>query len=190
MIYFSSDLHLNHKNAIRFTQRPFSSLDQMNRQLIENFNSIVKPKDTLYLLGDVCLFREKEKYEIESLINRLNGNKILVYGNHDDPETFECYSDVAAYKEIKYHRRKLVLFHYPIVNNEWNGGYGHGKEMGKKNRKNASIMLHGHIHSKGPHYNRENRRKDIFKYDVGVDANDYKPVSINEIFNFFHLSID
>lgn len=190
MIYFTSDLHLNHKNAIKFTQRPFKDTDDMNNKLIENYNSIVGPKDTVYLLGDVILYRASQEFKLKALIASLNGTKNLIIGNHCDKHLYDCFDEVMSYKEINYQKRKLVLFHYPIVDNEWNGGYGHGKEMGKKNRKNASIMLHGHIHSKGPHYNRENRRKDIFKYDVGVDANDYKPVSIDEIFNFFHLPID
>lgn len=187
MIYFTADLHLNHRNAIKFTQRPFKDVDEMNRQLIENYNSIVRPNDTVYILGDAAMYRVSDEYKLKALLVSLNGHKTLVIGNHDDKHLYDCFEQVMAYKELNYHKRKIILFHYPIVDNEWNGGYGHGKEMGKKNRKNASIMLHGHIHSKGPHYNRKNRHNDVFKYDVGVDANDYKPVSIDQIFDFFHL---
>ncbi len=54
MIYFTSDLHLGHEAVIRMQNRPFANADEMNRMLIENYNSVVHKNDTVYLLGDIC----------------------------------------------------------------------------------------------------------------------------------------
>jgi len=79
-IYFISDPHFGHQNVIRYCQRPFSGIAEMERVLIENYNTIVSPNDTVYFMGDIffCgVTRAKET------IKKLNGYKILIRGNHD-----------------------------------------------------------------------------------------------------------
>jgi calcineurin-like phosphoesterase family protein len=73
MIYFTSDLHMGHEAVIRMQNRPFVNADDMNRVLIENYNSVVHKDDTVYLLGDVCFRIGVEK--ANELIASLKGKK-------------------------------------------------------------------------------------------------------------------
>ena len=80
MDYFTSDLHFGHKNVIRFCDRPFKTVHQMNEAIIDNWNNIVSDSDRVFVLGDVFLCKPEEAKEY---IEKLNGYKILVKGNHD-----------------------------------------------------------------------------------------------------------
>lgn len=172
MIYFTSDLHFHHKKVIDFAKRPFSSVEEMNQTLIHNWNARVSEKDTVYMLGDVTL--KGTQLAAESL-KQLKGEKYLVKGNHDlfvDKDYFDhsLFQEVAPYIELRQNKKLYVLCHYPIE--EWNG-YFHD-----------SIHLHGHIHGV-PEYNENQRALGNRRYDVGVDANGYAPVSLDEIDLFF-----
>lgn len=80
MIYFISDTHFYHSNIIKYSNRPFKDVNEMNETIINSWNSVVKNDDTVYHLGDFCLSSDDE---IKSIFNMLNGNKILIRGNHD-----------------------------------------------------------------------------------------------------------
>ena len=171
MIYFTSDLHLNHKAAIHMNGRSFANIDEMNETLIANINSRVSEEDTLYLLGDVAYRGGVDK--ANQLISRINGRKILISGNHDhkslDPGLFESIHD---FLEIHVDGINISLMHYPMVS--WpKKGYG-------------SLHLHGHQHNSAD-YNYKQRICGILRYDVGVDANNYYPVSLEEIKSFFRF---
>lgn len=190
MIYFTSDLHLGHENAIEFKGRPFSTVEEMNSVLIQNINDTVGKDDELWVLGDFAFRINTE--QVRELRNKIQCRHVhLVYGNHDkDYSQAHIFQSVQHYKELKTEYGKIILFHYPIM--EWNAGhYG-------------AIHLHGHIHSTGE-YNRENLQKyysdrigdghtikiddlHLRIYDVGVDANDYKPVSLDYIINLMGVS--
>lgn len=169
MIYFTSDLHLGHENVIKFQNRPFADANEMNHTLIINYNSIVQPNDTVYILGDL-VFRIPAD-DANRLISKMNGKKYLITGNHDKKYDESLFEEITIYKEIKYCRERFVLMHYPLL--EWNHMY-HG-----------SYHLHGHIHS-FPDYNIKNKNDNIRRYDVGVDANYFYPVAITDILNFFN----
>lgn len=78
-IYFSSDQHFWHANVIKYCNRPYSSVEEMNEALVRNWNAVVQPDDDVYVLGDFSFaLRSVELYS-----NRLLGNKKLVPGNHD-----------------------------------------------------------------------------------------------------------
>lgn len=167
MIYFTSDLHLGHNAAIRMCERPFANIDEMNRTLIANINARVKKHDTLYILGDVAHRTPVE--EVNQMIAKINGKKILIRGNHDkeyDPALFDGIYD---FLEVNFDGHSISLMHYPMV--EW------------PKSRHGSLHLHGHQHNK-PEYNQEQKAQGIFRYDVGVDANYYCPVSLNEILKF------
>lgn len=157
--FFTSDLHFGHANVIRYCNRPFNSAAEMNEALINNWNSVVSPNDTIYILGDVFFCQPSEAVEI---LSRLNGRKHLVYGNHDKQiksnrqvqQFFEVIHPDLYEKKIDEHF--VTMCHYPMAS--WNKSF-HG-----------SFQLHGHIHGKTP-MNSQMRR-----YDVGVDANGYHPV--------------
>ena len=190
MIFFTSDLHLGHENAIAFTNRPFASLEEMNQTLIGNINDTVQRDDELWILGDFAYKIDKES--VRELRGRISCKHVhLVYGNHDkDYSQDPIFQSVQHYKELKTEYGRIILFHYPIL--EWNAAhYG-------------SIPLHGHIHSTGA-YNAENLgktysdrfpeghkpRNDLLNlriYDVGVDANQYRPISLEEIAALMRLS--
>lgn len=170
MIYFTSDLHLGHENVIKFENRPFSDVNEMNRVLIVNYNSIVRPDDTVYILGDLAYRIPPD--EANKMIAKLNGRKYLITGNHDKKYDESLFEEITAYKEIKYDGNNFVLMHYPIM--EWN------------KMRYGSYHLHGHIHSEGMDYNLDNRNKNIRRYDVGTDANNYYPVSAASVVDFFN----
>jgi len=168
MIYFTSDLHLGHRGIIEMQHRPFSDVNDMNRTLIRNYNAVVHKNDTVYILGDLCHHMKIE--EANEIIASLAGKKYLLIGNHDkkyDPQLFEAMKD---FMTISANGQYLALMHYPMLS--WP----------KSTR--GSFQLHGHIHSDAA-YNRENRANGILRYDVGVDANQYMPVSISQILQFF-----
>lgn len=168
MIYFTSDLHFNHEKIIKHRNRPFRSADDMNKKMIKNWNSIVTPTDKVCILGD---FTIKGGSTANHYLNSLNGKKYLIKGNHDEfvnDKTFDknLFEWIKEYHEFKYKNYKFILFHYPIK--EWN------------NISRGAIHLHGHIHA-DISYNLEMMEKGIKIYDVGVDANNYAPVSIDKI---------
>ena len=174
MIYFTSDLHFDHVNVIKYCARPFKDVDEMNETIIENYNKRVKSNDICYILGDVLMHNTEHAREC---LKRLNGHKYLVRGNHDpfkdnDP-AFEWIKD---YYKLRWNHKKFILCHYPFIS--WDG-----KERG------ISYHLHGHQHNT-PTYNHDMRAAGIKRYDVGVDANNFTPVSIEEIVAFFEEEQD
>ena len=133
MIYFITDTHFHHSNIIKYCNRPFKDINEMNETIINNWNSIVKNDDTVYHLGDFCLSSDDE---IKNIFNRLNGNKILIRGNHDR-------KPVKFYEEIGF----KVLTHAPIILDEYKIMLSHGPLPDAK-IKDGYINLHGHIHNK------------------------------------------
>ena len=79
MLYFTADLHLGHANIIRHCGRPFASVEDMDRCLIDNWNRRVRPEDTVYILGDL-MFACKDP---AAYLTQLAGQKHLIVGNHD-----------------------------------------------------------------------------------------------------------
>lgn len=172
MIYFTSDLHFYHDNVIQFAHRPFADREEMHQTLIQNWNETVSIQDEIYILGD---FTMKGPTYAMDILSQLKGKKYLIKGNHDsfvEQQSFDSslFVWVKDYYELKYNDLKFVLFHYPIQ--EWNGFF------------RDSYHLHGHQHNH-LNYNYNNLAKGLRRYDVGVDANGMKPVSIEEILAFF-----
>lgn len=205
MIWFTADTHLGHSNILGGNQRPFDSVEQMNARLIAAINDRVSCRDTLYVLGDFSY--RTTAAEALRLRERINCEHVrLIRGNHDkdwgllEPPArdsggkgrggvkkasgpavrpapgasadapFEAVLDYLELKPGECHGTRMVLSHYPMLS--WNG------------KRRGSIQLHGHIHA-GAAYNERNRRRGILRYDVGVDANGYAPVSRDEILDFF-----
>lgn len=110
--FYTSDTHFGHERILELCERPFSDVTRMNEALIERWNNVVQPEDTVYHLGDVALGKIAESLP---LISRLNGYKILVLGNHDRP--FMEAAQERHYrtkgndaKAEKYHARKVEWF--------------------------------------------------------------------------------
>lgn len=160
-IWFTSDQHFFHNNIIHLSKRPFSSIEEMNDALIDNFNSVVKSGDQVYHLGD---FSFADKEQTTKIFNRLNKcQHHLIRGNHDKDQVEKLpWNWVKDYYELKINGSKFVLFHYPIQS--WNGAY------------RGSIHLHAHSHHKIG-------SKNLRRVDVGVDGPgfNYTPISIDYI---------
>ena len=134
MNYYISDLHIGHASVIKFDNRPFADVGKMNEAIIANWNSRVESTDTVYILGDYIWTKENEWAQI---VERFNGNKVLIRGNHD-PRQFSktvrnMFQDITNLKEIKDDGRHIVMCHYPIP--FFRAGFA----------PNA-YMLYGHVH--------------------------------------------
>lgn len=137
--WITSDLHFGHKNIMKFcpeTRGRYSGVDDMDLSMLEEWNSIVTPQDTVYILGDISFRDLKTTMEI---VYCLNGSKHLIIGNHDHKlirhqeflDAFHSVNHYADYHDSD-HKVQVVMFHYPIL--EWNGcHYG-------------SVHFHGHTH--------------------------------------------
>ena len=168
MIYFTSDLHLGHRGIVTMQNRPFQTVDEMNRILIQNFNACVNKGDTVYILGDICHHMPIEA--ANDAISSLHGKKYLIKGNHDKKYEEELFEEICDFKVASLNGETIALMHYPMMS--W-----------PKSRR-GSIHLHGHIHA-DQNYSHMNKEQGIKRYDVGVDANNFMPISIKRILQFY-----
>lgn len=172
MIYFTSDLHLGYESVIKISDRPFSSIEEMDEVLIENWNKKVRGNDTVYIVGDlIWKGTDPEKY-----LSRLKGRKILIVGNHDsawmcktNPENY--FYEVNRLMETSLCEHAVTLCHYPML--EWKGS----RKIGSKK---LSYLIHGHTHAKiqpvyAPLFNMPTA------LNAGVDINGYEPVTFDEL---------
>lgn len=168
MIYFTADLHLGHRGIITMQDRPFGDVNEMNRIMIQNYNAVVNRNDTVYILGDICHHMEVDA--VNEIIGKLNGKKYLIVGNHDKKYDPSLFVEVRDFMTVSLNGEYFALMHYPMLS--WP----------KKN--SGSYQLHGHIHARMD-YNEKNRADGTRRYDVGVDANNYYPVSVKQVLDFF-----
>jgi len=157
-VWFTSDTHFYHANIIRFCNRPFKSVGEMNDVLIANWNGLVAPRDTVYHLGD---FSMGDGFRV---FRRLNGNICLIKGNHDKDKwlrdmPFGWVKDVYFLKAGKRANKWLWLSHY--AHRRW------------PNAHHGSLHLYGHSHGELPGFGRS--------MDVGVDAFNFEPVHLDEV---------
>lgn len=135
MKYYISDLHFGHRNVIRFDKRPFNSVEEMENVLVDNWNKKVTNGDIVYILGDFCFGRTSEWLRI---LSKLNGEKHLIIGNHDEgrlnTEIMNMFKTVQFYKEVTDCGRRVILSHYPIL------FYKHSYSAN-------TYMLYGHVHN-------------------------------------------
>ena len=149
----------------------------MNKAMTENWNSVVGPKDLVFHLGD---FAFAKGHSLEAIIKGLNGQWILIAGNHDRTTSLAKAGVKIIGREayITYKGKILWMNHYNIIQSEYD------KETGRplkrpKARMNWDLCLHGHSHSSP-----EKKLNWYFNkpcLDVGVEGNNYKPYSIDEV---------
>lgn len=174
-LWITSDTHFCHDNIIQYCGRPFANAESMNEGLIEQWNSVVKPGDIVYHLGDVTM-GVNHRNEFPRIVNRLNGSKRLVVGNHDD---IPWLSGGGWFKKVMMWRMfpefGLLLTHVPVhpsnlrvfvaeVNYE-EGDVGTVKK--------TLLNVHGHIH--------QNPSPEGPYKCVCVEQTNYRPVHIEEI---------
>jgi calcineurin-like phosphoesterase family protein len=161
---FYSDPHLGHANIIEYCQRPFSSVEEMNRVLVDNYNRLIGPNDTVLWVGD-CFFKGHE-----NLLAQMNGHKVLVVGNHDRSEqTMARLGFDLVMKEAF-----LNIAGVPCRVNHWPYD-GPAKAAHKRPRRRpGEVLLHGHDHS----IDKVTSKDSI---NVGVDAWNFKPALYSEV---------
>mgnify|MGYP003541116297 CR=1 FL=1 len=178
-IFFTSDTHFGHSKIIDYCKRPFSSIEEHDKVLIQNWNNTVGQDDTIFHLGD---FAYGNSQFIANIIKQLNGNIILIKGNHDlrniNPALYNIFSDVVYQARILIDKQTVYLNHFPFL------CFEHGDINLYKN--NYSIQLFGHVHSGPLTSSKDVSRLNILfptQYDVGVDNNNYTPISWADVKN-------
>ena len=158
--WFSSDYHLGHANIIKYCERPFTNVEEMNEVIIKNHNERVRDEDTVFFLGDFCFRNSPGGKEGEGALNKaeyyikqLNGNFVFIKGNHDRNNSLKTPIERVV---IKYGGKKICMVHNPV----------HADS-------NYELNLCGHVHEKW-----KVRGKNI---NVGVDQWGFRPVSFHEI---------
>ena len=165
MIWFTADQHYAHSNIVKYCDRPFVDVQEMNYELIRRHNEIVKPSDTIYMIGDVTLNGIET---FEDYMNQLNGLIYVLPGSHDHRWLKDFDSKLglrnvqllpALYSLELDNRLVVVLCHYAL--RVWDRShYG-------------AISLYGHSHGKLPPEGRQ--------MDVGVDCHNFYPVSLDYV---------
>lgn len=186
-IYFTSDLHLGHRNVIKFCDRPFRDVYEMDQTLIKNWNETVSQNDYIFNLGDLAFF--KNQPDNKALIEKLNGKKYFILGNHCSRKQFDlCKDQLNLLSDIctlwvfidkndqRFPNKKfyeIILCHYPLL------CYSHSQ--------NGTYNFFGHIHSRKNQpmieFNKPLQFPHMRYMDVGTDRHDYKPVSLQQILN-------
>lgn len=166
MIWFTADLHLGHRNVIRYSKRPFKDVEEMDEALVTNWNDVVRPGDSVYVVGDFSFHRREQS---KQLFQRLAGQKFLVRGNHDKEDKvnalFGWVKDLYTVKvpdpDAPGGTQRIVLCHYAL--RVWDRAhYG-------------TWSAFGHSHGTLPDDPR------LRSTDVGVDPNGYFPVSYDQL---------
>ena len=174
-IFYTADLHFGHKAIMRYDNRPFSSPQEMDQNIIKNWNAKVSDKDTVYILGDISWYPTRKTIDI---FKQLKGHKILVKGNHDAFSSGAYkemgFERVVDYLEINDNHRHVCLCHYPIpcFNRRFYGAY----------------MLYGHVHNSFEWNYMKSLKHDFEAIDtkcnmfnVGIMVWNYEPVTLDEI---------
>ena len=181
MVYFISDLHLGHSNCLAYDNRPFKTVEDQDKFIIEEWNKTVKPTDEVWILGDISWYNPQKTVEIYSQINDI---KNLCIGNHDkrllkNKKVHDLFNEITDYKELSIPevQGKVVLCHYPIP---CFNGHFHGW-----------IHLHGHVHSSFEWNMMENFKSqmvalyekpcEMFNVGCMMDYMNYRPRTIQEI---------
>lgn len=166
-IYFTSDEHYGHENIIKFCNRPFKDTSEMREALIKNHNSVVRNGDRVYHLGDM-FWRTLSDEEVLAIRYRLNGQHFYIMGNHEEV----LKRSEAVRKSFVWVRdtENLAVTGYPKI---WLSHYAHRVWHGSHK---GAYHLYGHTHNELP-------EDGSLSFDVGVDAQEFYPISINSVYN-------
>lgn len=168
MNLYISDLHFGHSNVIRFDNRPFADVDEMDRTMIDLWNARVSQQDDVFIVGDLIYKSEKDPVWY---LERLRGHKHLILGNHDshiteNPKALSYIETIDKMMHVADNGNQIVLCHYPLA--EW------------YKSRHGSWLIYGHIH---------NKKEETYDYmrtreralNAAACINNYTPVSFNEL---------
>lgn len=165
-VFLVSDTHFGHTGVCKFLCndgvtkiRPWDNPEEMDEEMVKRWNETVRPNDKVYHLGDVVINRRSLQ-----ILNRLNGDKVLIKGNHDIfklTEYTEHFRDIRGYHVMN----NMILSHIPV-------------HTASKGRFSANI--HGHLH--------QNRvmlddKIDPWYFNVSVEQIDFRPMLFEEVIN-------
>lgn len=184
--FFTSDLHYNHINILEYCKRPFKSLDEMNDHITNIWNNTVFNNDKIIVIGD---FAMGQKILHKGFVQKLNGYKILVSGNHDlsfidhkkykegiikllDQGWNEVYSHTLNY--VLSNGQQVLLSHLPPITTD-NIDMRYVKY---KPESNGQLILHGHLHGR---YIKKDKN-----IDVGWDAHNGKILNEKDVINIIN----
>lgn len=176
-IWFTSDTHFGHNNILKFCKRPWNTVEEMDEALINNWNTVVRPDDIVFHLGDFAFASNGRWKEI---IQHLNGHIYLIVGNHDEirypgHQTFDLFEGVTTQLYLKIDNHHVYLNHYPFLC--YGGTY--------RSPEYCVWQLYGHVHTNSTdRTGKDDERVKLcfpYQYDVGVDNNNYTPVSWDQI---------
>ena len=161
MHLYTADPHFFHQNILKHCARPFRSVAEMNRVILNNYRSTVGPEDDLWILGDVAVVHVDQAGQLTSMLYEIPGRKHLITGNHDKPwvRGLDIWTSVHDLVEIRDQGTRVTLCHYPMLT--WGGA------------RRGSIQVFGHVHNQWP-----GSRNSV---NVGVDFWDFRPVTLPEI---------
>ena len=166
--FWTSDYHFNHTNVIQYSNRPFATVQEMNDVMSRNHNSVVGRNDMVFILGD---FAFAKPGEIEAIVQQLNGQKYLIFGNHD--------KTIRKNKQLQSHFVKCVDYlEHTIKLSPTEKQYvvmSHYAHLTWNRKHHGAWMLHGHSHGTLT-YPFEGKIMD-----VGVDVHNYTPISFEQI---------
>lgn len=190
-VWVISDLHLGNLNIwskYEINTRPFHSQGEHDCAIINAWNSVVSPDDLVFVLGDFIMGSSDKVVE---LLYRLNGQIILITGNHDTTRKLEIYQehsdkilDIADYDVFYYKGKFFVMNHYPLegdcgpkkqhlLSDGWEKAITSFQEL--KDAGAEVYYLYGHVHSNAPHGLVNNT------FHVGVDTNNLMPINIENV---------
>jgi calcineurin-like phosphoesterase family protein len=159
MDYFTSDQHFGHTNIIGYCNRPFTTIEEHDTVLIENWNKVIKTnRNKVFVVGDFSFNKKYEK--IKELTDKLLGYKILILGNHDRSISINNWRKLGFNEVYKYpiiYKQFYIVSHEPMF----------------MNATMPYINIHGHIH--------QNKMEEKYYYNVSVEYHNYSPVSFDQI---------
>ena len=185
-IFWTSDLHFYHKNIIGFSHRPFKDLSHMHESLINNWNKVVTNDDTVIINGDFAFTSNIS--DIETLLNRLNGAKILIYGNHCIQNKFEREAIKKLFNYNTYHQFECYIKDEDTLNGLQSVFNSHYPCLSWPSKARNGWHTFGHVHT-SPNAQHSRDYEDMLvyntlklkSYDVGVDNNNFTPVSYKQL---------
>lgn len=177
---FFSDPHIGHANIIKYCNRPFEDVEDMNRTLVANYNRVIGENDTVLWLGDAFFKGDQDHYR--EILASMHGHKILLLGNHDQGDTaMAALGFELVLREAVMHIAgiKCRLNHFPYKGNpQYEKPDPFADKRPQKNP--GEILIHGHSHNivkvTGPN-----------SISAGVDAWDFKPAMYEEMENLVYF---
>ena len=176
--YFTSDLHFGHRNIMVYCDRPFESVEEMDEQLIQNYNSVVPEDGIVINSGDLTFYRSSNSDKVKYILSRLNGTMYLVPGNHDYAWLLEMLKGVpnvivtnnmlemsVKTEDEGKTTQNISVCHYPMIS--WNHSH------------KGAWQLYGHHH--GSYSEEEKDKLDFKQIEIGADCWKYFPISYEQV---------